>query len=80
MSHLAIIGNQVWCPLCQDYEKFIKIQNAAILIDVNRRTIYRYLEEGKIYAVKTAGGRYRVCCSCLLKSESKNPTEKFSRK
>lgn len=69
MSHFSITGNQIWCPYCQEYEKFLKIQNAAALADVSRRTVYRYLEEGKIYAVKTAGGTYRVCSGCLLKSK-----------
>ena len=69
MNYVTFTGNQIWCPICQDYEKFLKIQHAAALADVNRRTIYRYLEEGKVHAVKTAGGTYRVYCGCLLKSE-----------
>lgn len=69
MSHIIFTENRIWCPYCQDYEKFLRIQNAAKLADVSRRTIYRYLEEGRIYAVKTVGGTYRVCSGCLLKSK-----------
>lgn len=69
MSHISISGNKVWCPRCRDYEKFLKTYNAARFADVTRRTIYRYIEEGKIYAVKAAGNTYRVCGGCLLKSE-----------
>jgi len=72
MSQIAITGNQIWCPLCQDYEDFLRILKAATLADVSRRTIYRYLEEGKIYAVKTAGGTYRVCWGCLIKPDLEN--------
>jgi excisionase family DNA binding protein len=68
-SHISIIGNKLWCPRCQDYEKFLKTHNAAALADITRRTIYRYIDEGKIYAVKVAGNTYRVFSGCLLKSE-----------
>lgn len=68
-SHSFTNEIKVWCPRCQYYEKFFKTHNAAALADVTRRTIYRYIDEGKIYAVKVAGNTYRVCSSCLLKSE-----------
>jgi excisionase family DNA binding protein len=76
-SHISIIGNKIWCPLCQDYKKFLKIQKAANLADVNRRTVYRYIEEGKVHAIKTAGGTSRVCVGCLIKSEP-GVSEKYS--
>lgn len=67
MSNVIFIGNQIWCPLCHGYENFLKIRKAAPLADVSRRTIYRYLEEGKICSVKIAGGTSRVCRGCLIK-------------
>ncbi len=69
MSDTKISDDQIWCPLCEKFEKFLSIKHAAKLADVNRRTIYRYLDEGKIHKVKTAGGTYRVCRGCLIKSE-----------
>jgi excisionase family DNA binding protein len=78
MSHFAFTENQIWCPLCQDYKKFLKIQKAANLADVNRRTIYRYIEEGKVHAIKTAGGTPRVCVGCLIKSETGVSAKKYS--
>lgn len=67
MSHPRIIGDQLWCPVCSEHAQFIKIANAAKLASVNRRTIYRYIEEGSVYSVKVAGKSYRVCSSCLLR-------------
>lgn len=67
MSQPGIVGDRVWCPLCGDYTQLIKIPNAARLVDVHRRTIYRYIEEGLVYAIKAAGKSYRVCSGCLLK-------------
>ena len=60
-------GQKIWCPLCEDYSVFLRIQNAARLVEVNRRTIYRHLEDGGIHAFRVAGtGYYRVCSACLL--------------
>ncbi len=59
--------NRVWCPRCEVYAHLLKVQSAARLVDVHSRTIYRYIEEGLVYAVKVAGKRYRLCGNCLLK-------------
>lgn len=61
------IAEKVWCPLCNDYSHLIKSANAAKLASVHRRTIYRYIEEGAVYALKIAGKSIRVCSGCLLK-------------
>lgn len=70
MSHISIVDDKVWCPYCNDHKKFVKTHTAATLADVTRRTIYRYIEEGKVYSIKTAGGTYRVCSGCLLEPET----------
>lgn len=67
MPKPRIVGEQVWCPICNDYAQFIKSAYAARLASVHRRTIYRYIEEGLVYTVKVAGRSYRICSSCLLK-------------
>lgn len=72
MSHISTTGNKVWCPRCHNYEKFLKTHSASNLAEVTRRTIYRYIDEGKIYAIKIAGNTYRVCSSCLLKPETQD--------
>jgi len=79
MSHISITENKIWCPDCQNYKKFLKTHNAAIFANITRRTIYRYLEDGKVYAIKTVGGTYRVCSGCLLKSKPENSAKNFSR-
>lgn len=67
MAHPIVVGERFWCPRCKDYAQLLKIHKAAKLVDVNRRTIYRYIEEGKVQTVKVAGKAYRVCSLCLLK-------------
>lgn len=69
MSNPIISGERVWCPLCKEYTQLLRIQKAAKVADVNRRTIYRYIEEGRVYFVRIAGKTYRVCSGCLLKQD-----------
>jgi hypothetical protein len=67
MPKPRIAGEQVWCPICDDYAQFIKSAHAARLAGVHRRTIYRYVEEGLVYTVKVAGRSLRICSGCLLR-------------
>ena len=67
MSDPLFRDEKLWCPLCEDYCKLMKLQSAAKLVDVHTKTIRRYIEEGRVYAVKVAGKSYRVCTRCLLR-------------
>jgi ribosome-binding protein aMBF1 (putative translation factor) len=67
MAHPIIHNDKVWCPLCKDYVCLLKVRKAAKIADVSCKTIYRYVEEGKVYGVKIAGSTMRVCSGCLLK-------------
>jgi len=61
-----VLGDQVFCPLCNEYVQLLRVQKAAAVADVNRRTVYRYIEDGSIYSVRIAGKTCRVCARCLL--------------
>lgn len=63
------IEAKVWCPLCKKSVHLLKVTNAAKLVDVHRRTIYRYIDEGLVYALKIAGKTYRVCGHCLFRQQ-----------
>ena len=62
-----ILGNQVWCPVCNEHAQFIKIAEAAELARVQKRTIYRYIDEGALFTVRIVGKSRRVCSSCLVR-------------
>ena len=66
---VGIASNLVWCPVCSQYTQALRITDAATIATVDRRTIYRYIEEGSVHAFKIAGKRYRVCKGCLIKDE-----------
>ena len=62
----------VWCPLCGKQVRLLRVARAAELIDVHTRTIYRYIDEGLVYAVKVVGKTYRVCGECLFRQGGEN--------
>jgi excisionase family DNA binding protein len=66
----------IWCPMCRKEVKLLRVSHAARLIDVHTRTIYRYIEEGLIYAVKVVGKTYRVCGDCLFRQSDQTASDK----
>ena len=69
MSQPRIIRHSIWCPTCNEYVQLLTVPDAAKLGSVDRRTIYRYIEQGLVYSVRIAGKRYRVCGNCLFRQE-----------
>jgi excisionase family DNA binding protein len=67
LRHPRDIADRVWCPLCKKHVQLLRVSNAAKLVDVRPRTIYRYIDEGLVYALKVAGKTYRVCKPCLVR-------------
>lgn len=63
---VTLKGDLVSCPYCKRDVRLLRIRKAAMLADVTRRTIYNYIDEGCVYAIRIAGKTLRVCPSCLL--------------
>ena len=55
------------CPKCNGPLLLLKISEAARLVGISEKTIYGYIEEGSVYAVKVAGKRFRICKGCLIR-------------
>ncbi len=62
-----VLGDKVWCQFCREYVKVIRVAGAAKIVDVDRRTVYNYIKQKKVFAVKVAGNTIRVCSHCLLR-------------
>ena len=69
MQPAPIRQDTVFCPICNDYAQLLRISRASRIADVSRRTIYNYIEEGSVHAVKVAGKTYRICSKCLLRND-----------
>ena len=67
MPQHVVTSDGNWCPYCKRKVKLLRVTHAAKSVDVTNRTIYRYIEEGLIYAVKVVGKTYRVCGECLFR-------------
>ena len=70
MFKASLIDQKFWCPFCKKYVQLLRVSNAAKLVDVHSRTIYRYIDEGLIYSVKIVGKTYRVCGDCLFRQNT----------
>ena len=70
MSIPVLIGNRIACPACAAPTDFLTISRAARVSGVCRRTIYNYVEEGRIQTIRVAGKTTRVCLGCLVKFDS----------
>jgi putative resolvase len=40
--------------------RLLKVREAALILNVDRRTIWKWIKEGKIKAVRLPSGRYRI--------------------
>lgn len=58
------------CPICRAPLHLLRVSTAAKMADVSAKTIYRYVEEGNLYALRIAGRTLRICKGCLLKPYS----------
>ena len=62
-----VLGDKVWCPSCKDHVKLVRVTSAAKIVDVDRRTVYKYVKTKQVFGIKVAGQTLRVCSSCLLR-------------
>lgn len=67
-----VLGDKVWCPRCSEYVKVVRVAGAAKIVDVDRRTVYNYVKQKKVHAVKVAGSTLRVCSHCLLRENEEH--------
>lgn len=58
-------SEKLWCPVCQSDTQMISVDQAAILQQVNARTIFRWVDEGRLHYAETAQGLLRICLNSL---------------
>ena len=80
MTSTIINDGHIWCPYCKENVALLRVNSAARLVDVNRRTIYRYIDARDIFALKVAGHSFRVCGSCLVNPREKGKKDASSKK
>lgn len=48
----------------------VNIKQAMVIADVSRRTIYNWIDKGKVEYIRTAGGAIRIYVDTLLRPDS----------
>ena len=41
-------------------ERLLKVKEAALILNVDRRTIWKWIKEGRIKAIRLPSGSYRI--------------------
>jgi excisionase family DNA binding protein len=55
-----------WCGQCAAEVRMCTPEEAATLARVSTRTIYRWVEAGKVHFTETVGGPLLICLNSLL--------------
>lgn len=51
----------VWCSTCLGYVEMLNIDDAALIANVNSRTIFRWVESGALHSTETREGILLIC-------------------
>lgn len=52
-------------------EKFFRISEVAVALDINKGTLLRWIHEGRVSAVRTGKGRWRIAERELCRLQGK---------
>lgn len=61
VSRQARSGRIVWCSNCSRYVEMLSVDEAALLANVNSRTIFRWAESGVLHSSETLEGLLLIC-------------------
>jgi len=64
--HSANRAVRMWCEECARDVSMLAPDKASMLVRVTLRTIYRWVEEGKLHFIEAQPGRLLVCAESLL--------------
>lgn len=76
---ITVEADQVWvirrrggsvggrCATCAAPVQMVTPEEAVAVAGVGLRTIYRWVEEGRLHITETADGLFRICLNSLLR-------------
>jgi len=56
---------RAWCAGCEGVVRMVTADEAANLAGVTTRTVYRWVEQGKVHLAETVEGNVLVCVNSL---------------
>ncbi|MGA9772168.1 MAG: helix-turn-helix domain-containing protein [Blastocatellia bacterium] len=57
----------IFCQGCREHTEYLNINEASAAIGISRRTIYRWIEAGRLHLLESASGHKFVCKMSLLR-------------
>ncbi len=60
-----------WCEMCGEQVRMVTPDQAALISDVSSRTIYRWVETGRVHFIETAEGFSLICLHSLESYEAR---------
>jgi excisionase family DNA binding protein len=75
-THVVVIRHgtnmaPVWCIQCSSPVQLITPEEAAVRTGVDTRTVYRWVEAGKLHFIELATQTPLICINSLLKATEK---------
>ena len=67
-ERLIVVKRQrrtAWCAACSRRVRMLNVDDAAILAQVNSRTIFRWAESGAVHSSETPEGLLLICPNSL---------------
>ena len=66
MNKPIVLSDKVFCPECAAHVQILRVSKAARIADVSPKTIYIYVEEGRVHSMRV-GKTLRVCVPSLIR-------------
>ena len=60
-----------WCEACSSSVPWITPEEAAVLANVSTRTVYRWVEAGRLHFIETARRAILICPNSLSRARDK---------
>lgn len=57
---------EVWCEGCKAPRKMVEAREAAVILGISARTIFRRVEAGQLHFTETPDGAVLICLDSLL--------------
>jgi hypothetical protein len=54
-----------WCPICENRQNFVLLEEIARRFEIKQREIFRFLEKGDLGFTELSEGRLLVCLECM---------------
>lgn len=67
----------MWCNQCEAKVSLLRVEDASALVGVTARTIYRWIEAGRLHFAESDKGLVLICANSLSSAVSKTgPVDK----